>query len=334
MHVDLGAIGQQATDYTKVAALVAGALVLGWLVHAALHALIQRIARASVIEADEVLVASLKHPARWTIVTVALALAARRNEVLLSVWNWLEPFVVPALLGWIAVSLVRAVALLLEKRSHGSADPQVERSRRTRIAIFSRTAGVLIAVPGVREIGVTLMASAGLAGLAVGAAAQPALKSLIAGLQIALTEPIRLGDYVSIEGDNGTVDDIRMTYVVIRTGDNRRLIVPTAKFLDTSFHNWTHAHDPLLGTVLLPVREGTAIEPLRETFEALVKHLPDWDGASASVSVGEVRPGSIELRLSASAKDPAALGRLRLSLREGMTEWLRINQPEALVGPE
>jgi hypothetical protein len=135
------------------------------------------------------------------------------------------------------------------------------------VIIFVTVALILLGLPAVRHIGATLIASAGLMGLAVGAAAQPALKSLIAGFQIALTEPIRIGDFVVVEGEQGRVEDIRLSYVVIRTGDERRLIVPTVKFLDATFQTgpaWaaspgrSSAHPP-----------GFAIDPSDRPFAPL-----------------------------------------------------------------
>jgi small-conductance mechanosensitive channel len=123
------------------------------------------------------------------------------------------------------------------------------RTRTTQITILARSAGgviifvtiamILLGFPAVRHVGATLIASAGLFGLAIGAAAQPALKSLVAGIQIAMTQPIRIGDFVVVDSESGRVEDIRLSYVVVRTGDERRLIIPTTKFLDTTFQNWT-----------------------------------------------------------------------------------------------
>ncbi|MBV1690221.1 mechanosensitive ion channel family protein [Novosphingobium sp. G106] len=228
----------------------------------------------------------------------------------------------------------------MDSRAELSADELAARSRRTRIAILSRTAGfvivfvtvalMLLGIPGVRNVGVTLMASAGLAGLAVGAAAQPALKSLIAGIQMALTEPIRIGDLVVMEGESGRVEDIRMTYVVIRTADERRLIVPTAKFLETTFQNWTRVAGGLTGTVVLPIVPGHEIAPIRAAFQTLINQQPDWDKRTAALIVSEVKIDAVELKLLMSAPGPTALANLRLAMREAMVEWLRTEMPEAL----
>lgn len=309
-------------------------------VHLALFALLDRAARLSVSTSDEVVFDRLRQPLRWSLVAVAISLAAEADTLVARVWDLTARFIEPALLGWVLFALVKAFATVLDNRAEASEEVLAARSRRTRIAIFSRTisfmivfvtvALMLFGIPGVRNVGVTLMASAGFATLAVGAAAQPALKSLIAGMQIALTEPIRLGDFVVVDGESGRVEDIRLSYVVIRTNDERRLIVPTAKFLDTSFQNWTRVGGGITGSVVLPIRPGNPIGPIRAAYLAALKGNPDWDQRTGDLQVSEARVGSIELKLVMSAEGPTKLARLRLAMREELLEWLRTNCPEAL----
>lgn len=325
---------------TAVVLAAVVAIVAALIVHFALFAVLGRITRISQLKTDGLVVARLRQPLRWSLIAVAISLAGEAQPALAQLWSSIARFVVPALLGWVAFALMKAFAVAMDNRAELSADELAARSRRTRIAILSRTASfvivfvtvalMLLGIPGVRNVGVTLMASAGLAGLAVGAAAQPALKSLIAGIQMAVTEPIRIGDFVVIDGESGRVEDIRMTYVVIRIGDERRLIVPTAKFLDTTFQNWTRVAGGLTGTVTLSILPGHPVAPIRAAFEALLQDQPDWDRRAGSLQVAELKVDHVELRLAVSAKDPAALARLRLAVREAMVEWLRAEMPEAL----
>jgi small-conductance mechanosensitive channel len=323
------------------AALATGiAVVAALAIHLVMFALLARFARLSHLESDGVVVQRLRHPARWSLVAVAISLASESDPTVARLWDSVARFVVPALLGWVAFELVKAFAVAIESRAELSIDELAARSRRTRVAILSRTAGfvivfvtvalILLSLPAVRNVGVTLMASAGLAGLAVGAAAQPALKSLIAGIQMALTEPIRLGDLVVVDGESGRIEDIRMSYVVIRTADERRLIVPTARFLETTFQNWTRVSGGITGTVVLPVMPGNPIGPIRDAFLARLAGNENWDKRTGALNVAEARVGSVELRLVMSAGSPAALERLRLAIREAMLEWLREEMPEAL----
>jgi len=337
---------QEVSDHAErlTGAVIAGAVAVAaaLLLHVLIFALLRRIARLSSLQSDEVVFDRLYQPARWSLVAVAVSLAAETHPALEHLWSSVARFVVPALLGWIALALVKAFAHVLETRAELSADELSARSRRTRVAILSRTAAfvivfvtvalMLLGIPGVRNVGATLLASAGLAGLAVGAAAQPALKSLIAGIQMALTEPIRLGDLVVIDGETGRVEDIRMSYVVIRTPDERRLIVPTAKFLDTTFQNWTRVAGGITGSVVLPIAAGHPIAPIRAAFETILAERSEWDRRTGLLHVGEVKIEGIELRLVMSAADPTRIAALRFAVREAMIEWLREHMPDALKG--
>lgn len=328
----------EAVSFALLRAGIAVAIALA--VHLVLFALLRRVARLSESGTDEVVFARLREPLRWSLVAVALSLAQEGDPLIGRVWDSAARFVVPALLGWVVYALVKAFAAVMEGRAEHAEDPTVARSRQTRVRILSRTAAfmvvlitvalMLLAIPGVRSVGATLIASAGLLTLVVGAAAQPALKSLIAGLQIALTEPIRIGDYVVVEDEAGRVEDIRLSYVVIRTGDERRVIVPTAKFLDSSFENWTRVGGGITGSVVLPVKPGCEIAPLRAAYKRLLGEREEWDRRTGEVQVSDALVGSVELKLVMSAADPARLANLRLAMREAMLEWLRTEAPEAL----
>jgi len=331
-----------AAQGTNAAIAAGAAILIALVVHLMLFNLLARVTRLSQLTSDEVVVERLRRPLRWSLVAVAISIAAESQPTLAHLWDSVARFVVPALLGWVAFALVKAFAIAMESRAELSSDEMAARSRRTRVAILSRTAGfvivfvtvalMLLGIPGVRNVGVTLMASAGLAGLAVGAAAQPALKSLIAGIQMALTEPVRIGDLVVIEGESGRVEDIRMTYVIIRTADERRVIVPTSKFLEATFQNWTRVAGGVTGTVVLPIAAGHPIAPIREAFSNRLKACSDWDKRTGELQVAEVKVDAVELKLVISAADHAAMARLRLSMREEMLEWLREHMPEALKG--
>ena len=329
------------SEAAGAAMLAAGiAIALALLLHLLLFAMLTRMARLSESRSDDLVFARLRQPLRWAMAAVAVAVAAEYEVRLARGGELVARCIEPALLGWGACALVKACAAAMELHAATYEDEIAARSRRTRIAIFSRTAGfmivfvtvalVLFGIPAVRNIGVTLMASAGVATLAVGAAAQPALKSLIAGIQIALSEPIRIGDFVVVEGESGRVEDIRLSYVVVRTADERRLIVPTSKFLDASFQNWTRQGGGITGSVVLPVKPGYPVQTIREAYEALLAAHPDWDRRTGALQVSEVQVGSIELKLVMSAAGPTALGRLRPAMREAMIEWLREHMPEAL----
>lgn len=323
------------------AATVAGTLaVLALALHWLAFRLVLRVLAGSEPEERAVVRRRLGLPTRLLAVALAWSLGDSENRLFTNLWEPVARFALPALFGWSLYAAVKCFGELVEARhTSGNDAEQAARSLHTRVTLLSRSAGamivvftlalVLLRVPGVRHIGATLLASASLLGLAVGAAAQPALKSLIAGLQIALTEPIRIGDYVVVEGEAGRVEEIRLSYVVVRTLDERRVIVPTTRFLDSHFQNWTRA-EGIIGTVIFPVRPGTPIAPLRAGFEKLLGDRPEWDGRSAWLMVTDAKVGMVEITLWMSAADPARLADLRLAMREGMLEWLRTEMPEAL----
>ena len=322
--------------------LAAIGVAVALLVHHLLYRLLDRLARASESKADDVVVAALRSPTRYAMIALGLAFEARMSALIAEVWDKLAGFVMPALVGWIALSSLNAFVTATTLQGEPAlADDKEARRRRTRLAIFARigaflivflTVGLmLLSIPGVRDVGLTLMASAGLAGLAVGAAAQPALKSLIAGLQMALTEPIHIGDLVVVDGQSGRVEDIKTTYVVLRTWDERRAVVPTAKFLETTFVNWTRDGSELTGTVMLHLDPLAEIAPLRAEFERQVAAHPLWDRRSADLHVTEASAGSIEVRLAMTARDPGALFELRAAIREDMLAWIREHQPGAIA---
>jgi small-conductance mechanosensitive channel len=321
--------------------LAGGALIGAALVHRLVFAVLRRIVARTQTPVDGLIADQLRAPTRWAAAAIALGLAAQADAWVAAVWGAVAKFVVPTLLGWIAYALVKAFAAALEYRAEISTDLASARSRRTRIAILSRTATfvivfvtvglVLFQLPGVRQVGVTLLASAGLAALAVGAAAQPALKSLIAGLQMAMTEPLRLGDQVVIDGFTGRVEEIRMSFVVVRLWDERVAVVPTSRFLENSFENWSRSTEQLTGPVFLQLDPATEIAPIRAEFERFLAEQPKWDKRTGSLFVTEARAGSIEVRMAMSAATIGDLFELRAAVREHMLDWLRRHQPSALL---
>ncbi|RPF72863.1 mechanosensitive ion channel family protein [Aurantiacibacter spongiae] len=312
------------------------------MLHFLVFLLLRRVARRSDSASDNVLIARICGPVRVALVALALVLVAQRVTILEEWWAVVARFVMPVIAGWIAIAVLHALVETMKIRADITvADNLAARRKRTRLSLFSRIATfvivfvtvglVLLAIPGVRDIGVALVASAGLAGLAVGAAAQPALKSLIAGVQMALTEPINIDDAVVIEGEWGWIEDIRTTYVVVKIWDERRLVVPTAHFLDSAFQNWTKKTANLLGTALLYLDPATRIGPIREEFERQIAGNRRWDGRVKVVQVTETMRDAIEVRLLMSATDSPTLFDLRCDIREGMLEWLADNQPEAFA---
>ena len=329
-------------DWLLAAFAGIGGVLLALIAHRILFSMLRRVVGSSNSAADNIVVRHLARPAMWAMVALGIVLTAREVPMLDDVWAKIAGFVMPALVGWMAVAIMSAFVKSVELHLDLQAEDNLRaRQRQTRLRILSRIATfvivfvtvglMLLSIPGVRDIGMTLMASAGLAALAVGAAAQPALKSLIAGVQMALTEPIRLGDAVIIGNEWGYIEDIRTTYVVVKVWDERRLVVPTSKFLEEIFQNWTKTTSQLLGTVYLYVDPATKLDPIRAKFLELVEANDRWDGRVKHMQVTDLARDAIEVRLLMTAKDSPTLYDLRCDIREALIQWLAAEMPEALV---
>ncbi|EIZ78073.1 small-conductance mechanosensitive channel [Novosphingobium sp. Rr 2-17] len=325
-------------------ALIAGTLgaVGAYLLHALLFRILRRIAEHSASLSDDMVVRRIARPTRWSFVVLGIVVAARQAPALMEFWDSISGFVMPVLMGWSAVAIVRSFVDAMTLRADITVeDNRDARRRRTRLAIVSRIltfvivfntiALILMAIPGVAKVGATLMASAGLAALAVGAAAQPALKALIAGFQMALTEPISIDDVVIIDGEWGRIEEIRTTYVVVALWDQRRLVVPTTRFLEETFQNWTKTSSQLIGTVMLYLDHAADVGRIREEYTRQIQGHRLWDKRAQILQVTDCRDETLEIRLLMSAKDGPTLFDLRCEIREGVMDWIRREMPEALA---
>ena len=329
------------TALAQSALVVLISVVVAYIAFRIINAVVRNLTRHSATPTDDIVLQRIERPIKWALIAIAITVAAQADPLLASLWEPLASFLRPALLGWIAYALVKAFTAAMEMRLGMAADPVAVRSRRTRVAILSRAATfaiifitvglILLRVPGVQDIGTTLLASAGLAALAVGAAAQPALKSLIGGLQMAVTEPLRLGDLVKVDGEAGRVEEIRMSFITVRTWDERVLVVPTTRFLEESFENWSRVNEELTGPVFLHLDPASDIQPIREEFDRFISTHELFDGRKKDLLMTEAYPESIELRLSVSAASIGELFQLRCDVREHMLAWLQREMPDALI---
>ncbi|MEE2772649.1 MAG: mechanosensitive ion channel domain-containing protein [Bacteroidota bacterium] len=188
----------------------------------------------------------------------------------------------------------------------------------------------LMSFDSIRSIGVSLLTSAGIAGIIIGLAAQKAIGTLLAGIQIALTQPIRVDDVVIVEGEWGWIEEINLTYVVVRIWDKRRLIVPTTYFIENTFQNWTRTSADILGTVFIYTDYGIPFEAVRNELSRLLKETDLWDGNVNVMQVTNATEKTIELRMLVSAKDSPTAWDLRVYLREKLVDFIQKNYPEFL----
>jgi small-conductance mechanosensitive channel len=188
----------------------------------------------------------------------------------------------------------------------------------------------MMTLPAIRQYGVSLFASAGAAGIVVGLAARPLLSNLLAGIQIAITQPVKIEDSVVINNEWGWVEDITSTYLVVRTWDWRRLIVPLSWFLEQPIQNWTRETTTIIGQVHLNVDYRTPIDEVRQELDRLVHASKLWDGNVVNLQVVEATENTIQLRLLATASDASRGWDLRCELREKMIAYLQREHPECL----
>ena len=185
----------------------------------------------------------------------------------------------------------------------------------------------LMSFESIRSVGISVLTSAGIAGIIIGLAAQKAIATLLAGIQIAITQPIRLDDVVIVEGEWGWIEEINLTYVVVRVWDKRRLVVPTTYFIEKTFQNWTRSSADILGTVFIYADYGLPLEPLREELTRLLNNTSLWDGNVNVLQVTNASEKTVELRILVSAKNSPTAWDLRVHLREKLLDFIQKNYP-------
>lgn len=339
MWPELSAVVPDAAGLTGVAWTlgIAGLLAVGVLAaYAVLAALARRIVRRTDTDTDELLLDHVQRPLRWIAVAAALLALGELAVPSTATALWIVAaarIVMPLLWGWLLIALIRFGKSYIHARSDIAAEDNLAaRRRRTRADILARIATVvvmlvsgglmLLSIPEVREIGVAVMASAGIAGLAVGVAAQPLLKNLVGGFQLAFTEPVRIDDVVVYRGEWGRVERIGLTYVVLRIWDQRRLVIPVSKLVEEPIENWTRETSQLLGTVMIYTDHAADIAALRDIALAAVRGHRLWDGRAAAVQVTDMTPEALELRVLMSARGGSEMFDLRCDVREAVVQAL------------
>ncbi len=245
----------------------------------------------------------------------------------------------------LAIALILTVAWLIVKMTDVFEDVVLARHRIdvqdnlnarrivTQIKIFKKIVVALVSILAlgavlmtfdqIRQFGASILASAGIVGIIVGFAAQRSIATLLAGIQIALTQPIRLDDVVIVENEWGRIEEITLTYVVVRIWDLRRLIVPITYFLEKPFQNWTRVSADLLGTVFIYADYTLPVHPLREALQEILKRSDRWDGKVCALQVTDVSERTVEIRALVSAADASRLWELRCEVREKLIEHLK-----------
>jgi len=340
LHLSVAALSLAESEAAGVVILVAAALIA-----LAAHAVAVRLLRPLLGERHpywSALLRATNGPSRLALLVAALAVALQLTNFDPAISDALTKILTVltiALIGWIAITAGRLAGQLYLVRARGD-DVLLARKRLTQVRVLLQVLNTVIVVltvatalmtfEPVRQYGVSLFASAGVAGLVAGLAARPMLSNLIAGLQIATTQPIRLDDEVVVESQWGRVQEINSTYVVLGLWDLRQLIVPLSYFIEKPFENWTRDSTTLIGSVLFHVSYRVPIEELRAKVIEIIKASPHWDGDLAKLQVQEARESSLELRAIASARSSGAVSELRYEIREKVIAFLQQEYPQSL----
>ncbi|KJS55206.1 mechanosensitive ion channel protein [Streptomyces rubellomurinus subsp. indigoferus] len=323
-------------------ATAAGVLAVGWIVDQALQRIsanhpeapIWSLLRRSRIPLQLALVSAL------LLVTNPVGRIFRRQDD--DGAHHLVLLLLLASLGWLTVRVVAAVleALLGRYERTVSDDPARVQRVHTQISMLRRAVSAVIVVvtaavmlltfSTMRTLGASLLASAGIIGIVAGIAAQSTLGNFFAGLQIAFGDTVRIGDTVVVDGQQGTVEEITLTYLVVRLWDYRRLIVPVSYFVSKPFENWTRRDPGLLAAVLLHLDHSTPVDALRSALHTYLEQHPLWDGAEWALHVTDTTPSTIVVRATMTARNPDDAARLRFDIREHLVAHLRDEHPQAL----
>ncbi len=289
---------------------------------------------------DDELLDHLRTPGRFVLAVVAFRALLEPlglSAVSVLVASRLLGSVTIIVSAWIVIRVVAVLSKIIEQRAAETAPGESSfdvRSRglTTQVRVLRRVVNIAISILAaalvllqfevVRNVGLSLLASAGLAGVVLGFAAQRTIGSLIAGIQLSATQPIRIGDEVVVEKEWGVIEEITLTFVVVKIWDERRLVVPMTRFLEQPFENWTKTSSALHGTVFLHADWTLPVDALRRELDRILTAHPEWDGRTKKVHVTDSKERTLEVRVLVSAKSAGRLWDLRTNVRERLVAWL------------
>lgn len=337
-------------SYIEVHALAASAIslavaaLLGLLGYLVLFKVLLRFATRQDSSLHQALLQRWRKPAKLLLPLLAALLtlpSLHFPQNVAELLRHLGGMVLIAGIAWLMVATLFGLQeLVLLRYDVTVSDNFKARAMSTQVNVLVRIAVVLVIVLAgatmlmtfdtVRQVGVSLLASAGIAGIIIGFAAQRSLATLLAGIQIAITQPIRLDDVVIVEGEWGRIEEITLTYVVVRIWDLRRLVLPITYFLEKPFQNWTRASADLLGTVFLHCDYRVPVAAVRAELETIVSKTDLWDGKVCGLVVTDVTDRTIVLRALVSAPSSGQAWDLRCHVREELIEFMQREYPDCL----
>jgi small-conductance mechanosensitive channel len=332
-----------APNWLVALVMVVVAFAMAVTVHALIQNLILRlwIARHPVVHA---LIRRTRGVTRYALILFLLSLVIPLlplDPVATTLANKVFIAALILLIGWVVLLAANLSADHYVGRFQiGAPDDFLARKAVTQVEVLKRIVDALIIVvaigfalmtfDSVRQLGLSLFASAGVVGIIAGVALRSVLANFFAGLQIALTQPIRIGDTVTVEGEFGNVEELSSSYVVIRLWDLRRLVVPLSYFIEKPFQNWTRSSSRILGTVFIHMDYTVPIETIRKRAREIVEASGFWDKQVFNVQVTDMKEAALEIRILVSAADSSKCWDLRCEVREKLIQFLRTEYPDAL----
>lgn len=330
--------------WATYAGILGGGVALVLLLHHYFFFIAEKLTKRRESHVGVTLLKHVKVPTRVMVILLAgaavLALAPISGTARVIVFHSAELAAIGAV-GWLFMAMAKFVSRFIEHRyASGGEDSLPARRIRTQAQLIQRVANVAIVIvtiavmlmtfPNVRQIGASVLASAGIAGLVAGIAARGTLASLIAGLQVALTQPIRLEDSVVVEGEWGWIEEIGTTYVVVRLWDLRRLIVPLTYFIEKPFQNWTRTTSDLLGTAMVYADYTVPVDEVRQELRRVLEETPLWDRRTWGLQVTDLSDNAIQMRALMSASNASRAFDLRCLVRERLVHFLQEKYPQCL----
>lgn len=326
------------------AAILAGAILAAMVARAIVFWLLRKLTRRKGSVIGESLLKHGQRPTHWIfplIAILAVLPGLPLPHALMSTLEHVAALALIAAVAWMAVLFIAIVSDVISGRYRiDVADNLTARRVQTQFQMIHRIAVVLVIVvslsialmtfPAIKHIGMSILASAGLASLIVGMAMKGTLANIIAGVQIAFAQPFRVEDVVVVEGEWGWIEDIGMMYVVVRIWDLRRLVVPLSYFLDHSFQNWTRVSAEILGHVYVYTDYTVPVDPLREELQRICTATPLWGGKVCAIQVTDADAHSMQIRALMDARNSGDAWNLRCLVREKLIDFLQKNYPGSL----
>jgi small-conductance mechanosensitive channel len=320
------------------------ALVIGLAGHYIVYRLLLRLTRSTSVTFDNAIVKRCYRPLQWIIILLIVRVVSNLPNMKMQIPDVALQALALLMIALVAWFLIRMTYVLEDyvtsRFDVGAKDNLRARKIYTQLKVLKRIAIVVVGILAfgamlmtfekVRQLGTTILASAGVVGIVVGMAAQRTIATFIAGIQIAVSQPIRVDDVVIVENEWGRIEEITLTYVVVRIWDLRRLIVPITYFIEKPFQNWTRVSADILGTVFLYTDYSVPVDAIREQLHKILTASQNWDGKVCVLQVTNATDRTMEIRALMSASDASIAWTLRCEVREKLIEFIKSQYPQAL----